>query len=321
MELLIGLGVFLFTLLAVHQGYHAVKKIYKPEQRAVSRRLQTHSMYGNQNEEIDIAKKRILSEIPWLNNFLSKASFIPWLERLHRQAGTERPLGFFVILSVLLFTVGIFMGLAMKFRFIVMLPLAIAYGSGPLLYLIQKKNKRMEKFERQLPDALELISRSLKAGHAFTGGLRMVADEFEDPMGTEFGKTVDEINFGVAVPDALMNLTERVNCEDLKFFAVSVIVQRETGGNLSEILEALGRLIRERFKFQGRVRVLTAEGRMSARVLVVMPFAVVGILYLINPDYISVLFSDPLGTYSIILALSMMGFGSYIIKKLVVIKA
>ncbi len=321
MELLIGLGVFLFILLAAHQGYNALRKIYKPEQRAASRRLRILSAYGSRHEEIDIAKKRILSEIPWLNNALAKVSFVPWLERLHRQAATARPLGFFVILSVLLFIVGVLMGMAMRVHFIAMLPLSIALGAAPLLYLVHKKKKRMEKFERQLPDALELISRALKAGHAFTGGLRMVADEFEDPMGVEFGKTVDEINFGVPVPDALMNLTQRVECEDLKFFAVSVIVQRETGGNLSEILEALGRLIRERFKFQGRVRILSAEGRMSARVLVGMPFAVVGLLSLISPDYISVLFSDPLGTYFIIVALSMMGCGSLVIKKLVAIKA
>ncbi len=179
----------------------------------------------------------------------------------------------------------------------------------------------MEKFERQLPEALELITRALRAGHAFTGGLKLVTEEFGDPVGVEFGETLDQINFGVDVPDALLNLTERVDCDDLKFFAVSVIVQRETGGNLAEILEALSRLMRERFKFQGRVRILSAEGRMSATVLVVMPFCVVALLSVLNPDYMKVLFTDPLGRYLIMLALVMMGFGSYIIKKLVAIKA
>jgi tight adherence protein B len=321
MEILIGVGVFLLTLLAAHQGYLAVKKIYKPEQKSVVRRLRILSTYGSQNEEIDIVKNKALSQIPWLNSILLKASFVPRLERVHRQAATSHPLGFFVILSVLLALTALFSGLAMKARVLAVLPLSTALGAAPFLYLTRKRKKRMERFERQLPDALELISRALKAGHAFTGGLRMVADEFGDPMGVEFGKTVDEINFGVSVPDALMNLTQRVDCEDLKFFAVSVIVQRETGGNLSEILEVLGRLIRERFKFQGRVRILSAEGRMSAAVLVVMPFVVVGILTLINPDYMTVLFSDPIGKYLIIVALSMMSLGSYVIKKLVAIKA
>jgi tight adherence protein B len=151
--------------------------------------------------------------------------------------------------------------------------------------------------------------------------LKLVAEEFGDPVGTEFGKTLDEINFGMPVPDALMNLTQRVDCEDLKFFVVSVIVQRETGGNLAEILENLGHLIRERFKFQGRVRVLSAEGRMSAMVLVAMPFFLVGVLSLLNPEYTKVLFFDPIGPVLIVIALVMMGFGTLVIKKLVAIKA
>jgi tight adherence protein B len=204
--------------------------------------------------------------------------------------------------------------------FAMVLPSALL-ATVPILHLFRQRKKRMEKFERQLPEALELVSRSLKAGHAFSSGLKMVAEEFADPVGAEFGKTVDEINFGLAVPDALTNLTRRVDCEDLKFFAVAVIVQRETGGNLSEILESLCRLMRERFKFQGHVRILSAEGRMSATTLVAMPFVVVGILSIINPDYMKVLFSDPIGTYLIIIALTMMGFGSYVIKKMVSIKA
>jgi tight adherence protein B len=321
MEILITLGVFLFTLLLIHQGYFFIKKIYKPELKKVEQRLKTLSLYGGRNEAIDIGKKKILSEIPWLNRLLAKASFVPRLERLHSQAATSHPLGVFVILSVLLFVAGLLMGSVTRINLFTMVLSSVILATAPLVYLIRRRKKRMEKFERQLPEALELVSRALKAGHAFTGGLRMVAEEFEDPVGTEFGKTVDEINFGLAVPDALTNLTQRVDCEDLKFFAVSVIVQRESGGNLSEILEGLGRLMRERFKFQGRVRILSAEGRMSATVLVAMPFCVVGILSVLNPDYMHVLFSDPLGTYLIITALAMMSIGSYVIKKLVALKA
>lgn len=321
MEIVIGLGVFLFILLVIHQGYFFVKKIYKPEQKKVERRLKFLSMYGSRGAAVDIVKKRTLSEMPWLNKILAKASFIPWLERLHSQAATTHPLGFFLVLSVLLFIAGLFMASVLRINlFAMMLPSALL-ATAPILHLFRKRKKRMEKFERQLPEALELISRALKAGHAFTGGLRMVAEEFGDPVGAEFGKTVDEINFGMAAPDALTNLTQRVDCDDLKFFVVSVIVQRETGGNLSEILENLGRLIRERFKFQGRVRILSAEGRMSAMVLVAMPFILVGTLSIINPDYMEVLFTDPIGTYFIVTALTMMGIGSFVIKKLVAIKA
>lgn len=321
MEILIVLGVFLFTLLVVHQGYFFVRKIYKPEQKRVEKRLQTLSLYGGRNDAIDIVKKRTLSEIPWLNRMLFKASFVPRLERLHSQAATPHPLGVFVILSVMLFVAGLLIASFMRINLFAMLLISAVLATVPLFYLRRKREKRMAKFERQLPEALELVSRALKAGHAFSGGLKMVAEEFDDPVGPEFGKAVDEINYGMAVPDALSNLTQRVDCEDLKFFAVAVIVQRETGGNLSEILEALGRLIRERFKFQGRVRILSAEGRMSATVLVAMPFCVVGALSVLNPEYMKLLFSDPIGHYLIAIALIMMGVGSYVIKKLVAIKA
>ncbi len=148
----------------------------------------------------------------------------------------------------------------------------------------------------------------------------MVAEEFGDPVGAEFGKTLDEINFGAGVPEALTNMTQRVDCEDLKFFAVSVIIQRETGGNLAEILESLGHLIRERFKFQGRVRVLSAEGRLSAIVLVTIPFLIAVVFSLLRPEYIGILGSDAIGRVLVIMALVMMGCGIYLMKKMVSLK-
>ncbi len=320
MEILILLGVFLFTLLAFHQGYYFFKKIYNPEQRNVQKRLKILSESGREVEAVDLLKKKVLSDIPWLNNMLLKASFLPRLERILSQAGTLRPLGFFVILSVLLFFSAFFFASVMRINAVSVVIPAIFLATAPFFYLVHKRKKRMEKFERQLPEALELVARALKAGHAFTGGLKLVAEEFGDPVGVEFGKTVDEINFGLSVPDALMNLTKRIECEDLKFFVVAVIVQRETGGNLAEIFDSLGRLIRERFKFQGRVRVLSAEGKMSAAVLIGMPFFLVGVLSLLNPEYINVLFFDPLGPVLIVIALTLMGIGALIIRKLIALK-
>jgi len=307
----------LLTLFMIYGGYSFVKKIYKPERRKVHQRLK---FLGNRNEAIAIVKKRTLSEIPWLNEMLLKTSFVPRVERLHVQAAAPRPLGFYVILSVFLFFTGLFLAVVMRKSVIAAAPSSALLAALPFLYLARRRKKRLEKFERQLPDALELISRAMKAGHAFTGGLRMVAEEMGDPVGVEFGKTVDEINFGMAVPDALTNLTQRINCDDLRFFAVAVIVQRETGGNLSEILENLGRLIRERFKFQGSVRVLSASGRMSAQALIAMPFIFAGVISIINPDYISVLFTDSMGHVLIMVGLGLMALGALVIKKLVNLK-
>jgi len=190
----------------------------------------------------------------------------------------------------------------------------------PFVYIYVKKRKRMRKFERQLPDTMDLIARALKAGHALSGGLQLVGEEFGDPIGTEFQRTVNEINFGVAVPDALKALAQRVDCKDLKFFVMSVIIQRETGGNLAEILENIARLIRERFKLQGRIRVLSAEGKLSAIILVAIPFFLGFALSIINPDYINTLFEDPIGIVLLVFASVMMALGILMMKKMVAIR-
>ncbi len=320
METLIVIGVFFLTLLLIYGGSVLVKKAYKPEQRQIHKRLRFLSMSERGNEKINILKKRILSEIPWLNEVLLKTSFIARFERFHGQAATTHPPGVFIILSALLFFAGLLLAVVFKSNLLIMVIPSTLLAAAPFLYLAHKRNKRMAKFERQLPEALELVARSLKAGHAFTGGLRMVVEEFGDPVGTEFGKTLDEISFGVGVPEALTNLTRRVDCEDIKFFVVSVIIQRETGGNLAEVLDSLSRLIRERFKFHGRVRVLSGEGRMSAIVLVVLPIFIGGVITLLRPEYIKILFSDSIGRVLVTIAVILMGLGIYIMKKMVAIK-
>ncbi len=153
----------------------------------------------------------------------------------------------------------------------------------------------MAKFERQLPEGLDLIARSLRAGHAFTLGMRMAADEYDDPLGPELKLALDEINFGISVEEALKDLAERIDCPDLRYFIVSVILQRETGGNLAEILENISSLIRERFKFRGKVKALSAEGKLSAIILLALPFFVFLALRFTSPEYIETLFTDPIG--------------------------
>jgi tight adherence protein B len=198
--------------------------------------------------------------------------------------------------------------------------LPVILGSLPFFSVYLKKNRRMRKFGRQLPDALDLIVRALKAGHAFSSGLRMVADEFDDPVGPEFAKTMDEINFGVGVPEALINLSNRVDCPDIKFFVVSVIIQRETGGNLAEVLEKISHLIRERFKFYGRIRVLASEGKLSAIVLISLPFVICLMLLLVNPGFLEPLYTDPAGRLLIGAAVILMVMGIFIMKRMISIR-
>ncbi|MCG2688042.1 type II secretion system F family protein [Candidatus Parcubacteria bacterium] len=178
----------------------------------------------------------------------------------------------------------------------------------------------MKKFEAQLPDAIDLIARSLKAGHAFSTGLKMIADEFDDPIGPEFSMVIDEINFGTGFSDAMKNLSSRVDCPDMKFFIIAVILQRETGGKLAEIIENISYIIRERFKLKNKVRAISAEGRISMMILVLLPFALLSALYLINPEYIMTLFVEPTGKIMVTIAGFMMMLGVIIMKKMINIK-
>ena len=190
----------------------------------------------------------------------------------------------------------------------------------PLLYVRRKKKKRSLKFERQLPEVLDMIARSLRAGLGLAGGIKMAAENFEDPIGPEFGATLDETNFGVNFADALVNLSRRVDCPDLMFVVTVMIIQRETGGNLAELLENISRLIRERFKLKGHIRVLAAEGKMSAGILVALPFVIFLLIFLINPEHMSTLYTDPIGRKVSGIALGMMMLGILMMKKIINIR-
>ena len=320
MELLIGIVIFILVLGIIEAIYLTFRTIKNPEKSEVRRRLSTLSLATYENEDIDILRKKLLSEVPWLNRMLLRIRWTHKMYLLLEQAGTKRPLGFFILVSLLLAVGAFLVGLWFTSYYLILIPSAAIVGSLPFLYIYLKKNQRMKKFESQLPDAMDLIARALKAGHAFPSGLKMVADEFGDPVGTEFDKTVNEINLGGGVVQALKNLLNRVDCPDLNFFVISIILQRETGGNLAEILENIARLIRERFKLHGRIRVLSAEGRLSAIILVALPFFIAFVLVLINPVYITTLIADPLGNIMIGLALLMILMGIFTMKRMIKIE-
>jgi tight adherence protein B len=190
----------------------------------------------------------------------------------------------------------------------------------PFVYLRIKRTSRLRSFEEQFPEALDLISRALKAGHAFATGLKMVADEMPEPVGPEFRKTFDEQNFGLPLKDALENLTFRIPNIDVRFFSTAVLIQRETGGNLSEILENLAHVVRERFKILRQVRVYTAHGRLTGYVLLALP-AVLGVaLSFINPDHMNMLFREQVGHILLLVALVMQTAGFLWIKQVVKIE-
>lgn len=319
MELLIGIAIFFAVVLLLEGIFLAVRASRNPETKRVRKELKALSV-SRLGEAKDITKNRPLSEVPWLNNFLSKIPVMHQIDVLLQKANSPTPLGVFLLLSLVLFIAGWFLFGQISRSGLLGLIVALVLASLPYLYIIIKKNQRMAKFERQLPDALDLVARSLRAGHAFSGGLQMVGQEFPDPIGPEFAKTFAEVNFGVSIMDALKNLTRRIDCTDLKFFAISVIIQRESGGNLAEILENIGRLIRERFKLHGRIRTLAAEGKLSAIILIALPFFVVLVLSFMNPDYIKILLSDSIGRLLVVLASVGMVIGVLAMKKIIAIR-
>jgi tight adherence protein B len=223
-------------------------------------------------------------------------------------------------LSVLLTLTGFLVSSIVLNNIVMQVGASALCGLMPLLYVSYKKHQRVQKFLRQLPEALDLIARALRAGHTFQVGLKMVGEEFADPMGTEFDKIIAEINFGAGVPEALKNLARRVDCPDLHFFVVAILIQRETGGNLAEIAENIAQLIRKRFELQDRVRALAAEGKLSAIILFALPFFLALGLSIMNPQYIGLLFTDPLGIRMLGGAAVIMAIGALVIKKMIHIK-
>ena len=321
MTIAISIGIFLCIILLVEGGYFFYHQSVSPQSRNLKRRLRGGAARPKEGvESLEILRQRKLSDLPWLNDILSSISNLGGLEKILQQANSQMPLGVFLLVSAVLGVAGMVVAAFMDY------PLLVAGGVGlvclfvPLIKIKMQRKARFKDFERQLPEALDLMARALRAGHAFSVGMKMVGDEFPDPIGPEFSRTVEEISFGIDVPAAMNNLNERVISTDLKFFITALVVQRETGGNLAEIIEAISRLIRQRFELLGRVKALSAEGRLSGIVLFVMPFVMGGVLWWMNEDYMRLLIEDDLGLMMLGAAGLLMLFGAVIMKKMCDIK-
>jgi len=318
--LLLGILVFVATVLFIEGAYVGLRALRRSEKERVRRRLRKFVEEHRADTADTILRQRTLSEVPWFNTLLTRLTRVREISLLIEQANAPYTVGFYFLLAALLAVLALVGSATMRLGTWAGLGLALLTASLPFLYLLHRKSSRMATFERQFPEALELLARAMRAGHSLPSGMKMVADEFSDPIGPEFERTIEEINFGVSVPDALHKLSGRVECTDLRYFIVAVIIQRETGGNLAEILENIARLIRERFKLQGRIRVLSAEGKLSAIVLIAIPFLVAFALSIINPGYLRTLFEDPIGRMLVAFAVVMMVLGILMMKKMIVIK-
>jgi tight adherence protein B len=239
-----------------------------------------------------------------------------WVE----QSGVRISMSTVLVMSLgLAFVIGLVVAAAIR------MPVGWLVGGAlgffiPFFFLAMKRKKRLRLFEETFPEALDLMSRALKAGHAFATGLKMVADEMPEPIGPEFRKTFDEQNFGLPLKDALGNLTERIPLLDVRFFSTAVLIQRETGGNLSEILENLAHVVRERFKILRQVRVYTAHGRLTGYVLLALPAFLAIALSFISPEHMQLLLRERMGHIMLMGAVFLQTAGYFWIRQVVKIE-
>jgi tight adherence protein B len=311
--LAVALGVFVIASLLDERSSKA---------RLLRERLSTAQKTAEQEPSQDLALLRdeMLSKIPALDSLLRRSSQISHLQTLLEQADLKSRAGNVLLLCLLS---GAALGLVVLLfsGFPQFVWLGVILGAFlPYSYASYKRTKRFQKFEEIFPEAIDTLARAVRAGHAFTTALELIANEIAEPVASEFRKLFEEQKFGLPVRDALMNLTERVPLVDVKFFVTAVMLQRETGGNLAEILDNLSYVIRERFKIMRQVRVHTAQGRLTMMLLMGLPPIIIITMQIMNPSFIRPLFDDPIGHVLIVVGITLQTLGYFVIRKIIQIQ-
>src|SRR5579872_2365767 len=268
-------------------------------------------------DELALLRDEQLSQIPALDSLLRRSERIADIQKTLAQAGMSMRAGNLLGLSILtgIAAAVVFYGFGKRVE-VAWVGLLVGF-IGPYAYASIKRTKRFEKFEELFPEAIDTLARAVRAGHAFTTALEMITSEVAEPVAGEFRQLYEEQKFGMPVRDALINLTERVPLVDVKFFVTAVMLQRETGGNLAEILDNLSYVIRERFKIQRQVRVYTAQGRLTMALLMGMPPIIVTVMTILNPCFIHPLFADPIGHTLLVLGITLQTIGYFVIRKII----
>ncbi|HZI18787.1 MAG TPA: type II secretion system F family protein [Pyrinomonadaceae bacterium] len=314
--------VFIACMFLVFGAYLLATRESEAKRKRLRQRLSDTLLYSRNSTdaEIQLARSELLSEIPSLDRLLVQIQVATRLRKTLDQADLHITVSRLVMLSLM---AGILAATAVS---MLTISLVLVFGAGaaatsvPFVHVLYRRRRRLNSFLEQLPDALELMARSLQAGHAFSESLHMVATEMPEPIATEFRKTYEEQNLGLSLKLALDNLAERVPLLDLRLCVTAVLIQRETGGNLAEILEKVSYTIRERFRILEDLKTLTTSSRMSAWILCGLPvFVAVGVSVL-NPEYMSVLWKDPRGHNLLFAALGMQVTGMLVIRKILNIK-
>jgi len=309
--LVVALGVFALGSLLDQRNERA---------RLIKERLATVQKAPERapEEELALLRDEQLSQIPALDSLLRRSERISAIQKMLAQAGMSLRAGNFLGLSVISAVAAAIVAFVLTRNNPAVAWAALFIGFLlPYSYASFRRNKRFEKFEELFPEAIDTLARAVRAGHAFTTALEMISNEVSEPVCSEFRKLYEEQKFGMPVRDALMNLTNRMPLVDVKFFVTAVMLQRETGGNLAEILDNLSYVIRERFKIQRQVRVYTAQGRLTMALLMGMPPVIVTTMLVLNPAFIRPLFSDPIGHTLLVAGITLQTIGYFVIRKII----
>lgn len=309
---------FLAVVLALEGAYNLWASRRSPQARRLAQRL-AH-LRGDALPAVSLDRAQQRRRLPWLEDRLEGLQIARPMAGFVAGSALGVSVAEVLALSALLAACGLLGGLVAG------APLAGAAGGLALAALpwwrvAQARAARLRRFDAQFADALDLIGRALRAGHAFPGAIRLCGEEMADPIGREFRLLSDEINYGMPVNDALQNLARRMPIPDVSYFVVAVLIQRETGGNLAEVLDRTSALVRQRLKLRGQVRVLSSEGRLSATILTLLPFGIAGALNLVSPGFMSLLWTDPAGRQAAGIALAMMAVGTVWVRRVVRIRA
>lgn len=318
--LFFGVALFVAVVLGLEGSFMWWNERRGPEAKRMERRLRAASAGGHAVEQLTILKQRALSQSEGLQRLLLAVPRVHSLDRILIQSGLTLSVADLLGLSLILGAIGFFAPLFFGHTVLIGTGLAVMLGSLPILYVLHAKSKRLIRIESQLPDAIDLMGRAMRAGHAFPNALNMVGDEMSAPIGSEFRILFDEINYGVTLEDALLNLLSRVPSTDLRYFVVALLLQRQTGGNLAELLDNISSMVRARIKLMGEVRTLSAEGKLSAWILSLLPFAAALIINLVNPGFMTVLWTDPDGLKMVYGALFMMTVGIWWMTRIIKIR-
>jgi tight adherence protein B len=303
--LFLGIWVFASTEGSQEQVRKRMSSVHKAERR------------GDVGTGLKLVRDEMMSNVPWLHQLMLKWAWSMRLQDYLMQSGmTLRPAK--LLMNSAILGLGAYLGAAYFLpHFYFSVPIGIVAALLPIGFVAFKRSRRLHKFEEHFPEALDLLGRAVRAGHAFTTGLEMISKECAEPLAGEFRTAFEEQNFGLPLRDALLNLSERVPIMDVRFFVTALLIQKETGGNLAEILDGLARVIRDRFRIYREVRVRTAQGRLTAGILIALPIFMMLVLSVLNPKYMGVLFTDPKGPIVLVTAGVMQIIGSAILWKII----